>query len=188
MIRAMRIIGGLLLLAALVLFVGEAQSAQAQASLYDRLGKTEAITAVVDEFVANVAGDARINKFFAKTDIPRLKKLLVEQICQATGGPCQYSGRSMKETHKGMGVSDADFNALVEDLVKALDKFKVPDKEKNELLGILGPLKSDIVEVPSGLPKTGADSASDFWPAALLFVAGLGLIGASFIWRKGVTR
>ena len=109
-----------------------------QKSLYDRLGGQPAITAVVDDFVGNVAADARINRFFARTDIPRLKRLLVEQICQGTGGPCTYTGRDMKTTHAGMGITDAQFNALVEDLVKSLDKFKVPEKEKGELLGILG--------------------------------------------------
>jgi hemoglobin len=115
-------------------------------SLYERLGGKEAITAVVDEFVARVAADERINQFFANTDIPTLKMHLVNQICEAAGGPCKYTGRSMKEAHKGMGVSVADFNALVEDLVAALDKFKVGEKEKNELLGVLGPMQADIVE------------------------------------------
>jgi hemoglobin len=116
-----------------------------QKSLYDRLGGKEAITAVVDDFVANVAGDKRINGFFAKTDIPRLKRNLVDQICSATGGPCTYTGRDMKTAHKGMGITDADFNALVEDLTKSLNKFNVPAKEQGELLGILGPLKPQIV-------------------------------------------
>src|ERR1700730_15366819 len=116
-----------------------------QKSLYDRLGGQGAITAVVDDFVGNVAADNRINKFFAKTDIPRLKRLLVEQICAGTGGPCTYTGRDMKSAHAGMGITDAQFNALVEDLVKSLDKFKVPEKEKGELLGILGPMKPSIV-------------------------------------------
>src|SRR5664279_2608512 len=116
-----------------------------QKSLYDRLGGQGAIVAVVDDFVGNVAADNRINKFFAKTDIPRLKRLLVEQICAGTGGPCTYTGRDMKTAHGGMGITDAQFNALVEDLVKTLDKFKVPDKEKGELLGILGPMKPSIV-------------------------------------------
>ena len=119
----------------------------AQKSLYDRLGGQPAITAVVDDFVANVAADSRINRFFANSDIPRTKRLLVEQICAGTGGPCTYTGRSMRETHRGMGVTDADFNALVEDLVKSLDKFKVPAQEKQEVLGILGPMKRDIVGV-----------------------------------------
>ncbi|HEV2041499.1 MAG TPA: group 1 truncated hemoglobin [Casimicrobiaceae bacterium] len=116
-----------------------------QKSLYDRLGGQGAIVAVVDDFVGNVAADNRINKFFAKTDIPRLKRLLVEQICAGTGGPCTYTGRDMKSAHAGMGINDAQFNALVEDLVKSLDKFKVPEKEKGELLGILGPMKPSIV-------------------------------------------
>jgi hemoglobin len=119
---------------------------QPETSLYQRLGGQEAITAVVDDFVANVAADSRINARFGSTDIPGLKRLLVEQICAGTGGPCTYTGRDMKTTHAGMGIKDAEFGALVEDLVRTLDKFQVPAAEKNELLGILGPMKSDIVE------------------------------------------
>ena len=114
-------------------------------SLYERLGGQPAIVAVVDDFVGNVAADTRINSFFKTTDIPRLKRLLVEQICAGTGGPCKYTGRDMKSAHRGMKITDAQFNALVEDLVKTLDKFKVPAKEKGELLAILGPMKPDIV-------------------------------------------
>lgn len=116
-----------------------------QASLYDRLGGTNAIRVVVDDFVGFVAADNRINRYFAKTDVPKLKQHLVDQICQGTGGPCAYKGRDMVTTHKGMNIPDADFGALVEDLIKALDKNKVPAKEKNELLGILGPMKPAIV-------------------------------------------
>ena len=124
------------------------RTAMADKSLYDRLGGKPAITAVVDDFVGRVAADNRINGKFANTDIPRLKMLLVEQICQASGGPCTYTGRNMKATHAGMGVSSSDFDALVGDLVATLNKFKVPEREKNELLGALGPMKSDIVEKP----------------------------------------
>lgn len=125
--------------------------AEKKASLYQRLGGKEAIAAVVDEFVKNVANDQRINSFFQTTaaDPQRLanfKKLLVDQICEATGGPCRYTGKNMKEAHQGMGIKEFHFDALVEDLVKALDKFKVGEKEKKELLGALGPMKSDIVE------------------------------------------
>jgi hemoglobin len=114
-------------------------------SLYQRLGGHAAIVAVVDDFTANVGADARINKYFAASDMTRLKAKLVEQIGEATGGPEKYTGKSMKEVHANMGVSDADFNALVEDLVKTLNKFKVPAKEQGELLTILGSLKPDIV-------------------------------------------
>ena len=124
-------------------------TAMSDKSLYDRLGGKSAITAVVDDFVGRVAADSRINGRFANTDIPKFKKLLVDQICQASGGPCTYTGRSMKATHAGMGVSSDDFDALVGDLVATLNKFKVPEREKNELLGALGPMKTDIVEKPT---------------------------------------
>ncbi len=118
----------------------------ADKSPYERLGGQGAIQAVVTKFISNVGGDKRINGYFATTDLKKLNKLLVEQVCMATGGPCSYSGRDMKTTHKGMKVTDAAFGALVEDLVSALDTFNVPAKEKGELLAILGPMKSDIVE------------------------------------------
>lgn len=121
------------------------QTAMAEASLYDRLGGQPAITAVVDQFVANVAGDDRINHFFAKTDPVKFKALLSDQICQATGGPCTYTGRDMKTAHAKFRIKEADWNALVEDLVAALDQFSVPEQEKNELLGLLVPMKGDIV-------------------------------------------
>ena len=139
-------LGGALLLS--VVGCAGTETIPAQQSLYDRLGGKPAISAVIDQFVANVAGDSRINGRFATTDIPRLKGNLVDQFCMATGGPCEYTGRDMKTTHAGMKISNADFGALVEDLVKALDTFKVPAREKGELLGLLGPMKKDIVEVP----------------------------------------
>jgi len=125
--------------------------AQKTPTLYDNLGGKKAITAVVDEFVARVAADSRINAFFKQTasDPKRLasfKGKLVDQICEASGGPCKYKGKSMKAAHAGMGISGADFGALVEDLVGALDKFNVKPADKNTLLGVLGPMKSDIVE------------------------------------------
>ncbi|MEW6210628.1 MAG: group 1 truncated hemoglobin [Acidobacteriota bacterium] len=127
-------------------------------SLYSRLGGKKAITAVVDEFITVVVGDNRINKFFADTvanptRLQALKDNLVAQICSATGGSCKYKGKDMVTAHKGMGINDADFTALVEDLIKALDKFSVPEAEKNELLGIFGSLKGDIVsmqDIPTG--------------------------------------
>jgi hemoglobin len=120
-----------------------------QQSLYVRLGGNEAITAVVDDFVGRCAADARINSKFARTDVPRLKAKLVEQVSAATGGSVQYTGRSMDETHRGMQVTAGEFEALVEDLVATLDRFGVPDAAQAELLGILGPLRGDIVEVES---------------------------------------
>ena len=114
-------------------------------SLYDRLGGYNAISAVVDDFIGNVAADKRINKFFAKANIPRLKARLVEQLCQAAGGPCYYTGGDMKSVHAGMGVRNKDFDALVGDLVKSLNKFKVPKAEQKEIASVLLPMRKDIV-------------------------------------------
>ena len=142
-------IGTLVAVAALVAGCGGGiqgdKMAMEKKSLYDRLGGRPAITVVVDDFIGNVAGDTRINQRFATADIPRLKTMLVNQICQTSGGPCTYTGASMKDAHKGMKITDAEFGALVDDLVKSLDKFKVGAQEKNELLGALGGMKPDIV-------------------------------------------
>jgi hemoglobin len=141
----------LVALALLVAFATTAGfAAMAEKSLYTRLGGKKAIAAVVDEFVARVAADKRINGFFKATasDPKRLAKFkgnLVNQICQGSGGPCKYTGKDMKTAHKGMGITAADFDVLVEDLTGALNKFKVGKKEQSDLLALLGPLKKDIV-------------------------------------------
>jgi truncated hemoglobin YjbI len=129
----------------------KADIVEPNASLYAQLGGNAAISAVIDQFITNVAGDARINAFFADAaaDPARLLKLrnnLINQIGEATGGPEKYTGATMKASHKGMGVSEAHFNALVDDLVKSLDKFKVLPKPKSQLLGALAAMKADIVE------------------------------------------
>jgi hemoglobin len=147
-------VAGVLMIAGLLVgvsSVGVLGQAMKEKSLYDRLGQKKAITAVVDEFVARVAADNRINSFFAATasDKKRLaafKGNLVDQICEASGGPCKYKGKDMKAAHMGMNIGASDFDALVQDLVGALDKFHVGAHEKDQLLGALGPMKTDIVE------------------------------------------
>ena len=119
-------------------------------SLYTRLGGVNAISAVTDKFLSNVAGDAAINARFSATvaDPYRLQLLrnnLIDQICAGSGGPCQYKGKTMLAAHTGMNITTAEFNALVGDLVAALDFYSVPTQEKNELLAILGPMQTDIV-------------------------------------------
>jgi hemoglobin len=141
-------LAGLLGLAACTNSMTPKPEASMQPSLYERLGGKPAITAVVDDFVGNVAADPRINGFFAHANIPHLKMELVDQICQASGGPCTYTGKSMKDAHHGMGITGEAFNDLVGDLKKSLDKFKVPEKEQSELIGALAPMKTDIVEKP----------------------------------------
>jgi len=117
-------------------------------TLYQRLGGREGIKGVVDDFVANMAADPRVNGRFKGLDAGRVAKLqtnFADQICDASGGPCAYLGKDMKATHAGMGITDAEWSATVADLVKSLDKFKVGAKEQQELLAILGPMKKDIV-------------------------------------------
>jgi hemoglobin len=116
------------------------------ATLYDRLGKKDAITAVVKDFVEErVAKDDRIKSFFANSDIPALEAKLVDQICAAAGGPCTYTGKDMKTSHLGMNIKDADFTAIVEDLKASLAHFNVGEKEQQELLGVLAAMHDDIV-------------------------------------------
>ena len=117
-------------------------------SLYKRLGGREGIALVVGDFVGNMAQDSRVNARFKDmkpADIERFKSNLADQICDATGGPCSYVGRDMKTTHRNMKISEAEWNATVENLGKALTKRGVPAKEQSELVAILAPMKPDIV-------------------------------------------
>ena len=136
----------------------KAKAPAANAALYERLGGKGAITAVVDEFIDRVAADARIKHRFFNTDIPRLKTLLVELVCMATGGPCTYTGLDMESSHAGMELVDDELTALVEDLAGALDKLDVPGREKGELLGALGPMRPMIV-TPTDRLKPVPDAA-----------------------------
>ncbi|MGH1366707.1 MAG: group I truncated hemoglobin [Calditrichia bacterium] len=117
-----------------------------EATLYERLGELPAITAVVDTFTAKVAANQQLLPFFANSDLTRFKRLLVEMICEAANGPCSYSGRTMTEIHEGMGISNADFDALVGELQVTLNQFAVPATEQQELMAIMGLRRADIVE------------------------------------------
>jgi hemoglobin len=122
-------------------------------SLYDRLGSGDAINAITESWVAGVGGDDRANGKFARTDIGRLKKEVADQLCEATGGPCTYTGRSMQKTHDGMKVTAGEFEVVMQHLEAALDELNVPMTEQDELTGLLRPMQDDIVEVQS--PETG---------------------------------
>ena len=136
------------------------------ASLFERLGGLDAINAVVDSFVARCAEDERIDRKFERTDIPRLKTMLVDQVCEASGGPCTYAGRDMQMAHEGLGVTDGEYDALVDDLVATLNHFQVPSMEQEELLVLLAPMRGDIVEVESA--ETGTPLPASFSPAPAL--------------------
>ena len=116
------------------------------AKLYDELGGQPAVEKLVDALVAEIHGDARINKLFANTDIPYFKARLVEQLCQATGGPCTYTGLSMEDAHSGLKITDKEFAQFVEDLDKAMTKAGLDKTQQGKLLAILGPMKPQVVD------------------------------------------
>ena len=143
-----RVVMGAVLAATLAACASTSTEQASGPTLYQRLGGREAIKGVVDDFVANMVADPRVNSRFKGMQPAAVSKLqtnLADQICDATGGPCAYLGRDMKTTHKGMGITEAEWNATVENLVKALNKFKVPPKEQQELLSALSGMKKDIV-------------------------------------------
>jgi hemoglobin len=124
-------------------------SAAQAPTLYKRLGGYDAIAAVTDDFIGRLATDAQLGKFFTghSTDsTQRIRQHVVDFLCVATGGPCVYKGRDMKTAHAGLGISEADWNKGVSHLVATLDKFKVPQKEKDDLLAAASGLKNDIVD------------------------------------------
>ena len=120
-----------------------------QKTLYARLGGYDAIAAVVDEFITRLATDKRFERFFtgfSDDSKKRLRQHILDQFCAAAGGPCVYTGREMRTSHKGLGITEADWDAAAKHLVAALDKYKVPETEKNELLAFVVTQKKDIVE------------------------------------------
>jgi hemoglobin len=121
---------------------------QTQKSLYSRLGGYDALAAVTDDFLGRLAADPQLGRFFvglndeSKT---RVREHVIDFLCAATGGPCKYTGRDMKTAHTGLNISEADWNTNVKYLISTLDKFKVPEKEKGEVLDAVGGLKGDMV-------------------------------------------
>ncbi|MCC6742915.1 MAG: DUF4440 domain-containing protein [Acidobacteria bacterium] len=118
-------------------------------SLYKRLGGYDAIAAVIDEFIKRMDGDPKMKRFLAglsQDSAGKLRQHIVDQVCAAAGGPCIYTGRDMKTAHKGMGISEDDWNTAAGHLVAALDAFSVPEAEKKDLLAIVSSVKADIVE------------------------------------------
>src|SRR5437773_1076248 len=125
------------------------EGGQDKKSLYTRLGGYDAIALVVDDFITRLATDKRFEKFFtgfSDDSKKRLRQHILDQFCAAAGGPCVYTGREMRTSHKGLGITEADWDAAAKHLVEALDKYKVPEAEKNELLAFVVTQKKDIVE------------------------------------------
>jgi len=121
----------------------------AQESLYKRLGGYDAIAAVTDDFITRLATDKSLSKFFVGHSDDSKKKIrqhIIDMVCMATGGPCAYQGRDMKTSHKGLGITEADWTTGVNHFVATLNKFNVPKKEQDELIAIVATTKKDIVE------------------------------------------
>jgi hemoglobin len=118
-------------------------------SLYERIGGYNALAAVVDDFIVRLVTDKQFEKFFAGHAVDskkRIRQHILDQFCAATGGPCVYTGREMKASHGGLAITNADWEAAAKHLAASLDKFKVPEKEKGEVLAFVTTLKKDIVE------------------------------------------
>jgi hemoglobin len=126
-------------------------AAPQEKSLYERVGGYNALAAVVDDFVGRLVSDKQFEKFFIghSTDSKkRIRQHILDQFCAGTGGPCIYTGREMKTSHAGLGITNAEWDAAAKHLVASLDKFKVPEKEKGEILAFVTTVKKDIVEKP----------------------------------------
>jgi len=129
------------------------RSADAHATLYERLGGQPGVAAIAGMLIDRVAADPRIGRSFKDTNLDHIKKMLAEQICDLSGGPCRYSGDSMKESHAGHHISEADFYGMVTDLRDILHERRVSLGATNELLRLLAPMKRDIVEPGSAATR-----------------------------------
>jgi hemoglobin len=140
-------------IAVLLSFVGPTKSVSAQSgdSLYKRLGGYDALAAVTDDFIGRLANDKTLGRFFvgaSDNSKTRIRQLVLDQLCAAAGGPCVYIGRDMKAAHKGLGITEEDWNIAVKHLVATMTKFKVPETLQKEVAGAISTLKTDIVEKP----------------------------------------
>src|SRR5919202_4507178 len=138
-----------LVLSLLLTIPGSMPSQAQEKSLYERVGGYNALAAVVDDFIGRLVADKQFEKFFVGHSIDskkRIRQHIVDQFCAAAGGPCVYTGRTMKDSHAGLNISEADWDAAAKHLVATLDKFKVPEAEKKDLLAFVTGLKGDIVE------------------------------------------
>lgn len=147
--RFQRILMRGVVLSLLLTIAGSTNSRAQEKSLYERVGGYNALALVVDDFIGRLVADKQFEKFFVGHSIDSKKKIrqhILDQFCAATGGPCVYTGRDMKTTHAGLGITEADWDAAAKHLTASLDKFKVPEKEKGEILAFVTTLKKDIVE------------------------------------------
>jgi len=129
-----------------LLLLGAGAARPAQPRLYDRLGGAAGVAAIADTLIDRVAADPKLGRSFKDTNLDRIKKLLAEQICDLSGGPCRYSGDSMREVHAGHQISEGEFFGMVAQLREVLKARHVSQGAVNELLRLLAPIKRDVVE------------------------------------------
>lgn len=118
---------------------------RADSSLYEQLGGAGGIATLTDELIDIFAADLRVAPSFANTDMKRFRAKFSEQLCELSGGPCKYTGDSMADTHGGLNITHAQFNAVVEDLQLAMDRLSIPEAAQNRLLRLLAPMRGDVV-------------------------------------------
>lgn len=129
-------------------------------TLYERMGGEAKFKAIAEEFTNVLLADDRVNFTFANADIGKFKKLIFEQFCELTQGPCKYTGRDMHEAHAKLNINNAEFNALAEDLYIALDRVHVPYRLQNKLMVMLAPMQKDVVKPGFVAPGTQAPPAN----------------------------
>lgn len=117
-------------------------------SVYKDFGEKDGLVALMNDLMINLVDDPRTRPFFADADQKHIKAELVDQFCVILGGPCQYTGKSMKESHGKLAIDEAAFNALVEDLQRAMDKHKIPFRAQNKLLAKLAPMHREVITRP----------------------------------------
>jgi hemoglobin len=143
---------------ALLVTLALSSAVQAEDTLFEQLGGASRLRGAVNEFVLLMQADDRINFTFADTDLTKFKQLLYDQLCALANGPCKYTGRDMRTSHAKLNITDAQFNALAEDLYSALDRVHVPYRLQNKLVAMLAPMERDIVK-PGFVPENGPPPA-----------------------------
>jgi hemoglobin len=130
-------------------FAQQAKPANAEKPLYERLGGYDALAAVTDDFLGRLEKSKNLGRFFvglSDDSAIKLRQHVIDFLCMATGGPCKYGGRDIRVVHTGLEITEADWDENVKLLIETFDKFKVPEKERGEVLAAVGTLKKDIVE------------------------------------------
>ena len=137
----MAALGGLSLL-----FVSsESMSGGGEASLFERIGELNGVTTVIDTFLGSVGADDRVNVRFVNTDMAVFRGHMIDQVCEATGGPCTYKGKTMLDAHQGMGISEEEFGIIAGHFAAAMTSAGVDPEDHATIMGVLGGMHDDIV-------------------------------------------